>query len=165
MHTDRSARARRVAVTDPIVTAGRPYQYADAFELSVPEPDPTWPEEWMRAGMDSAPRWVDRVVSLLGIAGPVRSSTEGLGGFRIVESTADVIHLAVDVRLIRGVLVGRRIGPNGRRLTTALWFGRPVLARALWALIAPLHRRMARHILSSAILAPAGHGADGGSGR
>jgi hypothetical protein len=46
-------KARRVSVTDPIAAARR-YDYADAFELRLERPDRCSPEEWLRAGVDTA---------------------------------------------------------------------------------------------------------------
>jgi hypothetical protein len=146
--------AQQVAVTDPIALSGRPYDYGDAFEVQLSEPESARPEDWVRAAMNEAPKWVDWITGALGMDGPAAWSAENTGSFRIEESTPDLLHLTSTDWLMETVMVGRRIEPTGRRLTTVLRFRRPVLARLVWALIAPLHRRMARGLVTSATLAP-----------
>lgn len=141
---------RRVAVTEPLATAGR-NDYADTFELRLSEPDPHPPETWVRAGLGSTPPFVKRIVGLLGLGGSAESSADRLAGFRILESTAEVIHLEVTVSLLRVVMVGRRVEPMRRQLTTILYYERPLAARVVWAVIAPLHRRTARKLITGAL--------------
>ena len=56
---------RRVGVTDPIAAARR-YDYADAFEVRLPEPDPDPPETWVCAGLEATPGVVQWLVNLAG---------------------------------------------------------------------------------------------------
>lgn len=130
---------RRVGVTDPIAAARR-YDYADAFEVRLPEPDPYPPETWVRAGVNATPAWIKRIAGHAG---------DGLGSARIVESDADVVVLEDSDPLMDTVLVGRRVEPTRRVLTTVLRYRRPLLARAVWAFVGILHRRTARQVITS----------------
>ena len=121
---------RRVGVTDPIAAARR-YDYADAFEVRLPEPDPYSPEMWVRAGLEAAPGWVKRNVGLLGLRRAPVSSADHVSDFRIVKSGPEVIYLEASMPLIHVVLVGRKVEPTRRMLTTVLHSERPVLARLI----------------------------------
>ena len=129
--------ARRVSVTDRIAAARR-YDYADAFELRLEEPDRCSPEEWVRAGVDATPAWIKR------IAGPA----DGLASARIVESDADVVVLEHSEPLMDTLIVGRNVEPQRRVLTTVLRYRRPLVARAVWAFVGILHRRRARQVVA-----------------
>lgn len=139
---------RRVAVTDPIAAAGT-YDYADAFEVRLPEPDRYPPEIWVRAGLAATPKMADRIVGLLG---PREEPAPGrLGVFRIVESGPAVVHLEASTPLMRVVAVGRQVEPDRRVMTTVLRYQRPVFARLLWAIIGPIHRRLARQLVATQV--------------
>ena len=131
---------RRVGVTDPIAAARR-YDYADAFEVRLPEPDPYPPETWVRAGVDATPAWIKRIAG----------SPDGLGSCRIVESDRDVVLLEDSDALMDTVMVGRNLEGHRRVLTTVLRYRRPLLARAVWAIVGMLHRRTARQVITSTI--------------
>ncbi|MGX1884908.1 hypothetical protein [Streptomyces sp. NPDC055287] len=143
---------RQVEVTDPIA-ADQHYDYADAFELRLSEPDPHSPETWVLAGLDATPKWVDRVAGLLGVSSAPAESADQAGGFRIVESSAEVVRLETSLPLMRVVLVGRRIEPARRMFTSVLHYRRPVLARLVWAVVGIGHRRAARQLITSKISA------------
>jgi hypothetical protein len=132
---------RRVGVTDPIAAA-RGYDYADAFEVRLPEPDQYPPETWVRAGVDATPAWIKRIAGHAG---------DGLGSARIVESDADVVVLEDSDPLMHTVLVGRNVEPTRRVLTTVLRYERPVLARLIWAIVGMVHRRTARQVITNKI--------------
>jgi hypothetical protein len=141
---------RRVEVTDPIAAARR-YDYADAFEVCLPEPDPYSPETWVRAGLEATPRWVDWIVGLLGFSEAPASAADHVSGFRIVESGPEAIHLETSLPLIHVVLVGRKVEPTRRMLTSVLRYERPVLARLIWAIVGIGHRRAARQVITSKV--------------
>ncbi len=139
---------RRVGVTDPIAAARR-YDYADAFEIRLPKPDGDAPETWVLAGMDDSPavvEWIATVVLGHGSAPPT-STDRVVDGWRVVESTSEVVHLEQSLPLMHVVVVGRRVGSSGRMLTSVLHFERPVLARLIWAVVGVGHRRMVRRVL------------------
>ena len=140
-------RVRRVGVTDPIAAALR-YDYADAFEVRLPGPDPHPPETWARAGLEAAPRVVKRILGLLGLRRAPVPSADHVGGFRIVGSGPEVIHLEASLPLMHVVLVGRKVGPTRRTVTTVLRYERPVLARLVWAIVGVVHRRTVPRVLA-----------------
>jgi hypothetical protein len=74
-----------------------------------------------------------------------------LSGFRIVEADPEVIRLEDSMPLMHTVLMGRRVGPTRRILTTVLRYERPVLARLIWAIVGMVHRRMARKVITSKV--------------
>jgi hypothetical protein len=133
-------RARRVSVTDSIA-ATRRYDYADAFELQLEEPDVCPPEEWVRAGVDATPAWIKRVAG----------AKDGLGAARIVESDADLVVLEGSDPLMDTTLIGRNVGPDRRVFTTVLRYRRPLLARAVWPFVGILHRRTARLVVAGGL--------------
>jgi hypothetical protein len=139
-HWRTPGRVRRVSVTDP-VPAERHYVYADAFELQLDGPDPCSPEEWVRAGVNATPAWIKRIAG----------HADGLGSARIVESGADVVVLEDSDSLMDTVMVGRNVEPERRVLTTVLRYRRPLLARAVWALVGILHRRTARQVVAGGV--------------
>ncbi len=133
-------RARRVRVTDPIAAARR-HDYADAFELRLGGPDRCSPEEWVRAGVDATPAWIKRIAG----------AKDGLGSARVVESAADLIVLEASDPLMETVMVGRNVEGGRRVLTTVLRYRRPLLTRAIWAVVGILHRRTARRVVAGGL--------------
>lgn len=112
MENQLAQQVRRAGVTDPIAAARR-YDYADAFEVRLPRPDPYPPEAWVRAGLEATPKVVDRIVGLLGFSEAPASSPDHVSGFRIVESGPEVVHLETSLPLIHVVMVGG--ATSGRR--------------------------------------------------
>jgi hypothetical protein len=76
-----------------------------------------------------------------------------VGPFRIIESGPEVIHLEASLPLMHVVMVGRKVGPAHRMLTTVLQYERPVLARLIWAIVGIGHRLTARQIIASKVAA------------
>ena len=129
--------------------------YADAFEVRLSELDDRTAEEWIRAGLEGAPaplRWtivsVHRYVLRFRL-GPL-SAPDRILGWRVAESTPEVVRLEAGSPLLRAVLVGRRTDDRATRLTTLLFFTRPTVMRAVWTLVGPLHRRIAPYLLARA---------------
>ena len=151
------ARARRVPVPvrEPLVGADR-YDYADAFEIQLDESDARSAEEFARCALEDAPPLVRGVVSiahryLLRLRLGPRSSSGYVFGWKIRTSEPDVIVLeAVSPWLGRGVIVGRRPDRARTVITTYIFFARPAVARVLWAIAGPLHRRVAVYLLEHA---------------
>jgi hypothetical protein len=145
-------RARRVAVQEALDHAS---DYADAFELTIPEPDDRPVEQWMRAGLEGAPAAVRTLIVLvhrhvlrLKLGRPADRSR--VLGWRIAEAGDDVVRLRASGTLADAVIIGRRIDAPGIRLTTALSYRRPALASVVWAVVGPLHRRIAPLLLERA---------------
>jgi hypothetical protein len=86
---------------------------------------------------------VQLIVVLIGLGRAPESSADALSGCRIVESDTKVIHLEESSPLMHTVLVGRRVERTRRMFTTVLRYGRPVLARLVWAIVSVVHRRTA----------------------
>jgi hypothetical protein len=150
MKNQLAQQVRRVGVTDPIA-ATRRYDYADAFEVRLPDPDPYSPETWVRAGLEATPGVVQWLVDLLDLGRAPESSADILSSFRIVKSDPEVIHLEESSPLMHTVLVGRRVAPTRRMFTTVLRYERPVLARLIWAIVGIVHRLMARQVITSKV--------------
>jgi hypothetical protein len=151
------ARARRVPVPtgEPFFEAER-YDYADAFEIQLDGSDARSAEEFARCALEDAPRLVRGVVSIVHQhvlrlrLGP-RSSPDYVFGWKIRTSEPDVIVLeAVSPWLGRGVIVGCRPDRTRTVITTFIFFARPAVARVLWAIAGPLHRRVAVYLLEHA---------------
>ncbi len=147
-------RVRRVSVTDPIAAARR-YDYADAFEVEVAEPNPRSAEEFARLAIESAPRAVRLTIEtawrrLLKFQPDTRPSPDRILGAKIVTSEHDVVKLEASGPMIRGVIIGRRVSPTRVVLTTYVFYRRPVAARLVWAVAAPLHRTIALYLLKHA---------------
>jgi hypothetical protein len=144
--------ARRVAVREQIVA--KP-DYTDAFELRVSQPDDRSAEQWLRAGLEGSPTPVRRLILVVHRhvlrlrLGPVTAGDHVLG-WRIASRAADVVRLEASGSLADAVIVGRRLDATGVQLTTALSYRRPALARGVWAVIGPLHRRIAPLLLERA---------------
>lgn len=136
---------RRVAVTDPIAT-GRRFDYADAVEVELPEPDRDAPEAWVRAGLADSPALVKRITSLLGVG--KTPDSDGIPGFKVIESNAEVVHLEQALPLMHVTLIGRNAGLSTRTLTTLLTYERPI-ARLIWAVVGVAHRRTARRLITA----------------
>lgn len=136
---------RRVEVTDPIAS-GRRFDYADAVEVELPEPDRDAPEAWVRAGLADSPALVKRITSLLGVG--KTPDSDGIPGFKVIESNAEVVHLEQALPLMHVTLIGRNIGLSTRTLTTLLTYERPI-ARLIWAVVGVAHRRTARRLITA----------------
>ena len=150
-------RARRVPVPvrEPLIGADR-YDYADAFEIQLDESDARSAEEFARCALEDAPWLVRGVVwivhrYLLRLRLGPRSSSDHVFGWKIRTSEPDVLRLeAVSPFLGRGVIMGRRPDPTRRVITTYVFFARPAVARVLWTVTGPLHRRVAVYLLEHA---------------
>jgi hypothetical protein len=150
-------RARRVPVAaeEPLIGGDR-YDYADAFEIRVREPDRRSAEQFARCALEQAPwpvRWTVRIVQrhLLRLRLGPRSSPDHIFGWKILTTQPDVIHLeAVSPLLGRGVLVGRRTDPTCVVITTYVFYTRSTPARVAWTIAGPLHRWIARYLLEHA---------------
>lgn len=144
------ARRREHVNQEPLVDATA-YDYADAFEIDLPEAETSAPEQLFRAALGNASwtlRWVPfvhRHVLRLHL-GP-RSSRDHLLGWEIIRSDADVVHLEAAGPLIRGIIVGRRVSPATLVFTTFVSYTSRTAARVVWAITGPLHRRIAPYLL------------------
>ena len=131
------------------------FDYADAFEVRLPHPDRHTAEQWVRAGLEQAPRALRAVIvvahrGLLGFRlGPLTSKAHVLG-WEILRSGPDTIHLRATSPLMRGAIVADRVEPTTASLTTYLQFDSPRAARLIWSAVGPLHRRIAPYLMERA---------------
>jgi|SRR5581483_12447892 len=146
---------RRVAVAREPLIGDESYDYADAFEIRAAEPDPRTAEELARAAFAKASP-LARLGVLFGWRVLLRfrtapaSSPDHIFGARIVRSEPEVVELEASGPLMRGVIVARKVEPTRFVVTTFVYFGRPRIARAVWAVTAPLHRAIAPRLLANA---------------
>jgi hypothetical protein len=148
------ARRTEVAAQDALLVGGH-YDYADAFEIEVLQGDTRTPEQAFRAALPNGPSGLVPLVHRLVLRfhlGPL-TSPDHLMGWRVVSSDADAIHLEAAGPLMHGVIVGRRADPSTALLTTFVIYVRPAPARIVWALVGPLHRRIAPRLLELAAAA------------
>jgi hypothetical protein len=148
------ARRVPVAAEEPLIGSAR-YDYADAFEIHASEPDARTAEQFARCALEQAASPIRITVAivqrkLLRLQLAPRESPEHLAGWAIRAAESDVIKLEAVSPLARGVIVGRRVDPTRTVITTYLFFRRPRLARLLWTIVAPLHRRVAVHLMERA---------------
>jgi hypothetical protein len=131
------------------------YDYADSFEINLPESDDHTAEEWVRCALENAPMATRLTISnawrhaLRFDVGPDRS-TQHLLGANIVESRPDLIQLELRGPLLRGVILGRRPDPTTVSLTTLLFYEQSLRAHAAWVVVGPAHRRIVPQLLESA---------------
>lgn len=154
--TDVSHHARRCPVIAEAPPPGKSdYDYADAFEVTLPPGDGRPAEEILRAGLQDAPPALRLMIFhvhrhvLRFRLGPVSSPNHVLGWQRMM-SEADVARLEASGPLIDAALVARRIGDHTARLTTFVVFRQPRAARLIFPLIGPLHRRVAPYLMERA---------------
>ena len=151
-------RARPVPVAEPLIGSDR-YDYADAYEIRVREPDERSAEEIARFTFEQTPwpaRWFIWAVQrlLLGFRLGPRSSPDHIFGWRILASQHDVIQLgAVSPVLGRSLIVARRVDPTCARVTICIRFARPLAAGVLWAIAGPGHRRIVPYVMEHAAAA------------
>jgi hypothetical protein len=144
-----------VPIREPLI-GGEAYDYADCFEVRLPEPDERSAEEFTRSALGDAPWLVRGTVSIahrhiLRLRLGPRSSPHHLFGWEIRAAAHDVVHLEARSPLLgRGAIVARRPDRSRAVLTTYVFFARPRLSRAVWAVTGPLHRRVAVYLLERA---------------
>lgn len=144
-----------VQVEVPRLSGAEAPDYRDAFEVSLDKPDARTAEQWARAALEHAPTAV-RWVVLIAHRGVLRlrlgpmSSPEYVLGWKIPACQPDKIELATDGPVMRGLIVGYRISPTTTQIETLLYFHRRPLGRAIWAVVGPVHRRVAPLLLRRA---------------
>jgi len=146
-----SSKARQVPVDEAVPVGFSGYDYADAYEIEIAADDTRSAEQFAREALEQSPAALRRFILLahrhvlrLQLAPP--AAPGHVLGWRIVESTPDLVVLEADSPLTRAALVGRRIEPTRVRLTSFLAYQRPV-TRAIWAAVGPAHRRIAPYLL------------------
>ena len=95
----------------------------------------------VRAGVDATPAWIKWIAG----------APDGLASVRVARSDADVVVFEDSDPLMHSMMVGRNVGRDRRVLTTVLSYRRPLLARAVWAVVGILHRRTARRVVAGGL--------------
>ncbi|HEX2285291.1 MAG TPA: hypothetical protein VHI10_10805 [Mycobacterium sp.] len=144
-------RARRCSVEEPPAAQSH-YDYADAFEVTLREGDHRSAEQIFRDGLERAPSALRSVILI--VHRRVLRLDVGPAFWPIVASEPDMVRLEATGPLIAGALVARRIDGRTSRLTTFVTYRGP-LARIVWPLVAPLHRRVAPYLMERAAAKPA----------
>jgi hypothetical protein len=147
------ARARRVPVPadEPLIFGAR-YDYADAFEMRVNEPDERSAEELVRFSLSHASRWVRWIIRIAHKyvvrfrLGPESSPLHVLG-WSILSSQPNVIVLRAASPLLRGIIVARKPDPTRVVVTTYVIYRRPAICRILLKVVGPVHRKVAPYLL------------------
>jgi hypothetical protein len=140
--------ARRCDVTE---TPAPQSDYADAFEVTVDASDTRTAEEVMRTGLSrvSPSRFSALLMAhrhLLGFRLGPASARDHVMGWRVVKSEPDQCRLEADGPRMAGTMVMRRVDPVTMRLTTFVRYRQPI-ARIIWALAGPTHRRAAPQLM------------------
>lgn len=127
--------------------------YLDGFEVSVTESDTRTPEMLAREALERSGTLIREGIRfahktfLLFKLGPSHSPDHVLG-WRIVDSTADAVHLQADSPLMSGTLILRRTDATTGQLITALHYKRHWEAAAVWWAIGPIHRTVAPYLMN-----------------
>lgn len=128
-----------------------PSDYRDGFEVCVGRPDTRSAEQWARASLEEVPWVLRRLIVVVHRKvlrlrlGPL-SSPDHVLGWRIASAEPDEVRLEAAGPLIEAVIIGRRTGPEATQIRTFVGYRRPA-ARGVWAVIGPLHRRVATLLL------------------
>jgi hypothetical protein len=148
--------AERIAVPDDVAAMGvlERVDYEDAFTTRAL--DDRAPEEWARLLVQEAPGWLRSFVRVaqrgaLGLRlGPADSPRHPLG-WDVLVTGPDAVVLGVE-----GGLLTPRIVVTARQrevvACTLVRFDHPV-ARPVWAVLAPVHRAVARRLLDDGVRA------------
>ena len=134
---------------EPAAT-GEP-DYSDAYEVRLAQPDGHTAEEWVRAALDHSPRvqQLIRFVHARVLRFEVSTEPGSLLGWRTLSSTPESFHITTGGPLLRAEIVARRRSATAATLTTSLFY-RSRHAALLWAVVGPLHRRVAPYLLRRA---------------
>ena len=150
-HTEISTDAYSVSevpvAPEPWVEPG--YDYADSYELRLARPDSHTAEEWMRTAIGQAHPAVRGLVRFVhGRVARFRLTDEPYSalGWETVSTVPDAFHIETRGPLLRAEIVARRTSDRTAVATTFLFYRHP-LARLLWVVIGPLHRRIAPYLL------------------
>ena len=148
MDSGQSGVPRPVQVQDPVAT-GRRYDYADAFVVDLPASAGSPPSTWLGTGLSRVPPVVGWVAARLGFSST--TPADPLDGWEVRSSGPDAVHLVVDLPLLHVDLIGRNPSPTRRMLSTLVTFRRPRLARLVWIVVGPAHRRTVRWLLANSV--------------
>jgi hypothetical protein len=144
---------RRVPVAEPPPEDLPGYDYADAFELTVDWTDDRPAEQIVRSTLEETPQALQALVrviwrAVLGFEIGPTGSPDHVVGARVTTSTGDLVHLQVGGPIMQAVIAGRRVRPDRFLFTTFVHYVQPNRAAAVWSVVSPLHRGIARYLLA-----------------
>jgi hypothetical protein len=145
--------APRRAVQVPVAPGG--YDYADAYEICLDEPDGRTAEDFARHALEESP-WPVRTTIwvvhryVIGFRLGPRTDPNHVLGWTILRSEPEVVELEAVSSLLRAVLVAEWRTAGSAAVTTYLFYRRPAAARAIWKVVRPLHQSVARYLLQHA---------------
>ncbi len=146
----------RVAVRwtlNRIARAAGQADYADVFEVPLPQGDSRTAEETFRDAVGHGSGggvvlWIHRHVLRFRL-GPA-SSPDHIIGWTIARSDPDELVLRARGPLMHGELTLQRHDDRRASLTTRVQYCRRLTARAVWAVVGPLHRVVAPRLMARA---------------
>jgi hypothetical protein len=148
-----SGQARRIDL--PAAMAATDSGAACAFALAMPEARALTPEQWARAVFEEGPAALRWFVELgwraaLGLRLGPRHSPDHVAGWTIaaVDERPDAITLTAESRILRARNIVA-VDDSVVEWVTVVQFERP-LARPVWALASPMHRRTIPYLLTRA---------------
>jgi hypothetical protein len=125
--------------------------YADAFEIAVPDGDSRTAEQAFRDALGATPGalgslvlWAHRQILRFRL-GPFAAPDYAIG-WKILHAEHDVLVLQADGPLMRGILILRRTDRTAV-LMTYLLFHRHRTARAVWSVVGHVHRAVAPRLM------------------
>jgi hypothetical protein len=145
-------RAHRVVVREAAPDGLSRADYMDAFAVRGEPGDTRSPEVLARAALETAPNTA-RVIfrfawAVLGFRlGPQGSPTH-ISGWRILRSDPTLVEIATEGRRVTSRIVVRDVG--GEIVVTTFLAWQSPNIRPIWAVLAPMHRRMARFLIDRA---------------
>ena len=149
--------ARQVSLASaPLPAQVKRADYLDVFEVTVAESDTRTPEDLAREALEQSGtllregiRFAHKAFLLFHLA--PADSPDHILGWRIVESTPDLVHLVADSPLMSGNLILRRTDAETGQLITALHYKRRRAAAAVWRTIGPIHRTVAPYLMKKTV--------------
>lgn len=147
---------RRPVAPEPLLE-GVAYDYADAFEVQLGDPDSHPAEVWIRTALEQSPTAIRELIVFVHQhvlrfqLGP-RQDADHILGWRIVSADPAALHIEASGPLLRAAIVARRTSPTSAAATSFLFFKRPVTG-VMWLAVGPIHRRIVPYLLTRAAAA------------
>jgi hypothetical protein len=127
--------------------------YTDGFVLETDRAEDRTGEEWVRAMVEDAPaptrRTLRRTWRALGVRLGSTDDDRLVLGWTVRRSTPDFALLAARSLIGMEAEVLCKREPRALRVATFMKLKNPI-ARAVWAVVSPEHRKMVRHLLKEA---------------
>jgi hypothetical protein len=146
--------AHRVVVREAAPDGLGRADYVDAFAVRRQPGDTRSPETLTRAALEAAPNAAQVIFrtawAVLGFRLGPQGSPAHIRGWRILRSDPTLVEIATEGRRVTSHIVVRNT--RGEIVTTTFLAWRGSIIRPIWAVLAPMHRRMARFLIDRATL-------------